>query len=386
MVDGPELARRVRAGDPDALQSVIRAYLGQVVRAARGAGMSPQDAEDVAQVTFTTFLETASRFEGRSKVRTWVFGILSAHHWWGAFTTPEMQDELWRDDPHVMFSDCFAPTGRAERVSDGYVLSGAWKFSSGVDWSSYIALGVMLDPVDGAEPEYRMMFLPKSDCQVLDDWDTLGMRGTGSRGVKVEKKLVPEYRTISLFPLIHEGTAPGHVYNHGALYRIPFGPGLCLSLMGVPLGGAQAINRLFNQNVRKRVPTFTVERQDQMVHSQMVLAESAVRLDGCERLLYRNADEITAAGEALANGDKVDVMELRVRSFAWRAYVARECRAAATAMFENAGASSIYAGTPIQRFWRDIHSIAQHVVANYEVGIRNYGRYLLGQEPLPSLY
>ena len=50
--------------------------LPQIVRAARGAGFAPQLAEDVAQDTFVTFIETAPRFEGRSHVRTWLFGIL----------------------------------------------------------------------------------------------------------------------------------------------------------------------------------------------------------------------------------------------------------------------------------------------------------------------
>ena len=45
-------------------------------RAARGAGLAPQEAEDVTQATFTTFIESAPRFEGRSSVRTWLFGIL----------------------------------------------------------------------------------------------------------------------------------------------------------------------------------------------------------------------------------------------------------------------------------------------------------------------
>ena len=48
----------------------------QILRAARGAGLDPQSAEDVAQSTFLTFVETAHRFEGRSHVRTWLFGIL----------------------------------------------------------------------------------------------------------------------------------------------------------------------------------------------------------------------------------------------------------------------------------------------------------------------
>ncbi len=75
-IDSPDLAERIRRRDPEALQAVTSAYLGQILRAARGAGLDPQLAEDVTQSTFTTFIEAAPRFEGRSHVRTWLFGIL----------------------------------------------------------------------------------------------------------------------------------------------------------------------------------------------------------------------------------------------------------------------------------------------------------------------
>ena len=75
-LDDPALAARLRAGEPAALELVVQAYLPQILRAARGAGLDPSQAEDVTQATFATFIETASRFEGRSHVRTWLFGIL----------------------------------------------------------------------------------------------------------------------------------------------------------------------------------------------------------------------------------------------------------------------------------------------------------------------
>lgn len=76
MLQDPELAARIRQREPDALAAVVDAYLGQILRASQGAGLSRQQAEDVAQDTFATFIESAPRFEGRSHVRTWVFGIL----------------------------------------------------------------------------------------------------------------------------------------------------------------------------------------------------------------------------------------------------------------------------------------------------------------------
>ncbi len=67
---------RIRAGDPAAIQAVVETYRPQILRASHGAGLDHQQAEDVTQETFSTFVEKASRFEGRSSVRTWLFGIL----------------------------------------------------------------------------------------------------------------------------------------------------------------------------------------------------------------------------------------------------------------------------------------------------------------------
>ena len=75
-VDDPNFAARIRERDAQALEEVVRRYLPQILRAGGGAGLTPQLAEDVAQDTFVTFIETAPRFEGRSHVRTWLFGIL----------------------------------------------------------------------------------------------------------------------------------------------------------------------------------------------------------------------------------------------------------------------------------------------------------------------
>ncbi len=75
-MDDPQLAARIREEDPEALQAVAQAYLAQIFRSARGAGLDSEHAEEVTQATFTTFIEKAAGFEGRSHVRTWLFGIL----------------------------------------------------------------------------------------------------------------------------------------------------------------------------------------------------------------------------------------------------------------------------------------------------------------------
>lgn len=77
MVEGtPEVLARLRARDPIALRDVVQEHARRLYRAARGMGFSNVEAEDLAQDVFVTFLETLDRFEGRSSLGTWLYGML----------------------------------------------------------------------------------------------------------------------------------------------------------------------------------------------------------------------------------------------------------------------------------------------------------------------
>jgi len=88
----PELIDGIRAGDPPTQRTVVEAYLPQILRASRAAGLDGASAEDVAQSTFLTFFEKATTFEGRSQVRTWLFGILYRK-------IQEARRKDWRETP-----------------------------------------------------------------------------------------------------------------------------------------------------------------------------------------------------------------------------------------------------------------------------------------------
>jgi len=86
----------LRERDPVALRRVVDQHGRRLYRAARGMGFSPDDAEDLAQEVFATFLQTIERFEGRSEVGTWLFGILyrKAHERRRTHAREEPLDEL----------------------------------------------------------------------------------------------------------------------------------------------------------------------------------------------------------------------------------------------------------------------------------------------------
>ena len=107
-LDDPEIAARIRASDRNTIQTVVETYLGQILRAARGAGLGPQRAEEVTQATFATFIEKAEKFEGRSHVRTWLFGILYRKI---AEARRELQREVQMDDIEDVVENRFNPDG-----------------------------------------------------------------------------------------------------------------------------------------------------------------------------------------------------------------------------------------------------------------------------------
>lgn len=115
----PGFVARLRAGDRDAMAAVVRAYLPHIHRAARGAGLIAERADDVVQETFKTFVESAARFEGRSHVRTWLFGILYRKI---AEARRGLRREREFDDIDDVFESRFDERGRwsrPPRLADG---------------------------------------------------------------------------------------------------------------------------------------------------------------------------------------------------------------------------------------------------------------------------
>jgi RNA polymerase sigma-70 factor (ECF subfamily) len=71
----PEFLNRLKARDSSALENLVNEYLPQLIRACRGMGFTMEECEDLAQSVFLALIEGLSRFEGRSHIRTFIFGI-----------------------------------------------------------------------------------------------------------------------------------------------------------------------------------------------------------------------------------------------------------------------------------------------------------------------
>ncbi|MFC7343362.1 3-hydroxy-9,10-secoandrosta-1,3,5(10)-triene-9,17-dione monooxygenase oxygenase subunit [Saccharopolyspora griseoalba] len=304
----------------------------------------------------------------------WVASILGVHPWHLGLFDQRAQDEVWGDDPDTLISSSYAPMGKARVTDGGYRLTGRWSFSSGCDHASWVFLG---GPVlkDDKAVDFCTYLLPRSDYQIADVWDTVGLRGTGSNDVIVEDVFVPQHRALS-FLAMSQTRCPGHEVNTAPLYRLPWGTVHPSTITAPIIGMAQGAYDAHVEHQAARVRAAYGEQTKDDPFAKVRIAEAASEIDAAWLQLTGNIAEELAllrAGEDLP-------MSLRLR--ARRDQVRGTARAieAVDRLFENSGGRALQRGTPIQRFWRDAHAGRVHAANDPE---RAYTMFGSGEFGLP---
>jgi hypothetical protein len=130
-----------------------------------------------------------------------------------------MYPDIW-----VATGAAATPTGKASRVPGGYRVEGRFPFVSGCHHSEWVWLGCIVHEGDAPRadakgvPETRQCFLRVSQCEILDTWYTMGLRGTGSNDILVRNVFVPEEQTFSF-------QDPALVKRPGPLHAFPYWTG-----------------------------------------------------------------------------------------------------------------------------------------------------------------
>ena len=222
-------------------------------------------------------------------------------------------------------------------------------------------------------PEAWLVFFPEANGELIDNWDVGGLRGTGSHDYAVSGLFVPLTRAI---PFDAAPRAPG------SLYRLPRQALLDNTMAALPLGIARtAIDTLVEIAAGGKRPAGAgaplAERRT--IQADVARAE-ALYLSG-RALLY---DSVARSWEAAQDGRELSVREIAVLRLA-RTHAVQAAVHAIDLMYTDAGGAAIYTRNPLERCFRDIHTVTQHVSmnpANYEVS----GRVLLGLAPDRALY
>ena len=93
----------------------------------------------------------------------WNVGNLACHHWILGYYDPETQHEVWDANPDALIASSIAlAAGRGRKVDGGFIVSGRWPFSSGVDNSDWNMLAVTVYGDDGKTPiDWRLCLVPE---------------------------------------------------------------------------------------------------------------------------------------------------------------------------------------------------------------------------------
>lgn len=310
----------------------------------------------------------------------WVSSVVGVHPWQLALFPSQAQDDVWKPDPATRMSSSYAPTGKAKQADGGYALDGRWSFSSGCDHASWVLLGGIVTNDEGQPTDFCTFLLPRADYAIDDVWDTVGLRGTGSNDIVVDKAFVPKHRALS-FTDVTRCKCPGQELNTAPLFRIPFGSIFSYAITTPIIGMATGAYDAYLTYQRERVrASYVGQKAREDPHGQVRVAEASALIDNTWLALERDMTELMAHAHAK---ERLPLpLRLRVR----RDQVLGTAQAirAIDLLFENSGGRALKVGTPIQRFWRDAHAGRVHAINDPERALSTFGRGEFGLEVPPD--
>ena len=110
----------------------------------------------------------------------------------------EGAEEIYSDGADIVIAAQFGRPLHATSTDGGYRISGRAPFVSNCLDADWISSTVLVNPDEhpDADPEMRMVYFPREQCEIIDTWYVMGMRGTGSNDISVKDVFVPEFQDL----------------------------------------------------------------------------------------------------------------------------------------------------------------------------------------------
>jgi alkylation response protein AidB-like acyl-CoA dehydrogenase len=309
----------------------------------------------------------------------WVYMLWTAHMWLQALWPQKAMDEMF-ENPNTLASSVVTTKGTAVPVDGGYRWTGRGFFSSGSDHCNWLTASVPV-VADGQYLETRWLLLPREDFTIIDDWHTIGLRGTGSKTIVVDDAFVPDYRTLAK-AAISSGQAPGRDVNTNPMYGGPSEANFTGAMSVPAIGAARGLIELFRQRFGDKLetpdgagepvlPAGAAQTMGRLARAAAdVDASLALMLVDAQRMAQRPADAVGVQDELLLKRDK--------------AFTAQQARRAANAIYEECGGHGLAESSLMQRFWRDTNAAAAHRGLTWDWQSDHWTRATLGL-PVPQV-
>jgi alkylation response protein AidB-like acyl-CoA dehydrogenase len=322
---------------------------------------------EVDVATLLDVIETTARADGSAG---WIVMIGATSGLISGYVEPDVAREIY-GPADAIAGGVFAPRGEAIAVDGGYRARGRWAFGSGSEHCGWL-LGGCVVIEDGKPrllgrgiPDSRMMLFPASDVRIVDTWTVSGLRGTGSHDLEVSDVFVPAARAVSLIS--------DRPREEGPLYRFPVFGLLALGIAAVATGIARTAIEELITIAGGKTPTGSKRLLGERAVIQMQVAQAEAALESSRAWLHATVAE---AWEAARTSGAISVAQRAALRLAATEATIRATKAV-DLMYEAGGGTSIYATSPLQRCFRDVHVVTQHAMvapSTYELT----GRLLLG--------
>lgn len=318
----------------------------------------------------------------------WCLGLASSHAYIiASWFSEAAQAAMFGPDGEFRCPHSVAPGGSAERVSDGWRVSGRWRYCSGIPYATHFMGTAMVRDGSGASRPYAVV-VPRDQVTVLDDWhggEILGMRGSGSNTVVIDEAYIPESFAVP-FDWDRSGVAPG-VELHGNPMYVGLRHAFYHATLVVPiLGAAKAALDEYGMLLRTRKTTLPpfgevlpVDRwRSPDFQRDYGLAVGLV--DTAEELLCAAAERFMRLTRQRHEQGQTYTLDDDARIYAILQHAGDFAARAVEHMFHTAGSSAARRGERLERYFRDVAMYRGHLSSQRLDLAGDFGRLYLGVE------
>jgi alkylation response protein AidB-like acyl-CoA dehydrogenase len=342
--DVGERERRPAAATMDALREagLFRLY---TPRSLGGSEVDP--------VTCARVIEEVS---GSDSAAGWAVMVANGVDWWCARLPDDGAEEIYARGPDAIIASAFNPPMQAIQSDGGYRVTESNPLASNIGDASWLFVPALVRNEDtprmgNSAPEVVGTILAASECEIVDTWHALGMRGTDSRDVAVSDVFVPASRTFAIVPEFQPGS-----HYRGPLYRMPAMGAVVAAWAGVALAIARrSINELVAL-AEGKTPFASTTSLRERASAQAKVGQAEALLRSARLLLYdelERAWDRTLAEASFSLEDKAHLLMAAVHAMNSSARVVE-------LKFSAAGTTAIYTRSPLERCFRDIQVLKQH--------------------------
>jgi alkylation response protein AidB-like acyl-CoA dehydrogenase len=311
-------------------------------------------------VTVARVAEEIASFDSAA---AWALQAGNTGSWWAGHFPATGIDELYADGP-------------AESVPGGYRFTGRGALASTIHDSPWVLMtGIVFDGEQARTTSFGPVIvglaLRTSEVQIIDTWQSLGMRGTDSNDVAADGVFVPEARSFVVTP-VYEPAAQ----FAGPLYRLPALVSTDVIIAPVALAIARGAITAVRELADRKTPLGSTKTMRHRPAVQFALADAEAQLRAARLLFYEVLN--TTWQRVLAN--ESPTLEQRADLMLACAHAVRTSAHVADLMHRMGGTNGIYERSRLERHFRDAQTVRHHGFLS-ESRLETVGQVYLGVDP-----